>query len=91
MDHQQNQCGKTSIALRLRVIRSEYCGEHGVPVLSGQLGLPVRTWVNYESGVTIPGEVLLSFLEATGTNPLWLLCGVGPKYTSRRAWKARAM
>jgi hypothetical protein len=30
--------------------------------------------------VTIPGEVLLRFLEVTGTEALWLLRGNGPKY-----------
>jgi hypothetical protein len=80
MDHPQNPRGKAAIARRLRLIRTEIYGEDGSPELASQLRLPFRTWVNYESGVTIPGEVLLSFLEATGTNPAWLLRGIGPKY-----------
>ena len=80
MDHEQNPSGKASIACRLRLIRTEIYGEEGGLELAGQLGLPFRTWVNYESGVTIPGEIVLSFLEATSINPLWLLRGIGPKY-----------
>jgi hypothetical protein len=84
MDHPHNPGGNASIGRRLRLIRTEFWGENGGAALAGQLGLPFRTWVNYESGVRIPGEILLSFLVATSTNPLWLLRGVGPKYTQRR-------
>ena len=71
---------KAAIAGRLRLIRSEAFGDHGGPELARQLGIPSRTWINYESGVTIPGEVLLRFLTITDTEPLWLLGGDGPKY-----------
>ena len=46
------------------------------------LRLPVRTWLNYEAGVTIPGEVLLRFIDAAGVDAHWLLTGEGPKYRS---------
>jgi hypothetical protein len=71
---------KAAIAGRLRLIRSEVVGEDGGAELANQLGLPFRTWFNYETGVTIPGEVLLAFLEITAIEPLWLLHGTGPKY-----------
>ena len=45
-----------------------------------RLSLPARTWYNYETGVTVPAEVLLGFIEQTGANPIWLLTGEGPKY-----------
>jgi hypothetical protein len=84
MDHQPSRSDRArspaTIAGRLRLVRSEIFGEHGGPELADQLGLPFRTWFNYESGVTIPGEVLLRFLEITYTEPLWLLGGAGPKY-----------
>jgi transcriptional regulator with XRE-family HTH domain len=84
MDHQpipSNQSrSKTAIAERLRLIRSHLFGKHGGPELAEQLGVPSRTWSNYESGVTIPGEVLLRFLAITSTEPLWLLGGEGPRY-----------
>lgn len=68
------------ISGRLREVRQERFGEHGGPELARRLGLPARTWYNYETGVTVPAEVLLSFLEQTGTNPIWLFNGEGPKY-----------
>jgi hypothetical protein len=58
----------------------ELFGEHGGPELARKLDLPARTWYNYETGVTVPAEVLLGFIDQTGTNPLWLLTGEGPKY-----------
>jgi Peptidase S24-like len=71
---------KAMISSRLREIRQEQFGEHGGPELARRLELPARTWYNYETGVTVPAEVLLSFIDQTGTNPLWLLNGEGPKY-----------
>lgn len=73
---------KASLSRRLREIRQELFGEHGGPELARRLGLPARTWYNYETGVTVPAEVLLSFIEQTGASPTWLLNGEGPKYRS---------
>jgi len=64
-----------ALARRLREVRLEMYGEHGGPLLAEALGLPARTWANYESGVTIPGLVLLRFIEVTGVEPHWLLTG----------------
>lgn len=44
------------------------------------LGLPVLTWAHYESGVTIPGLVLLRFIDVTNVEPRWLLTGEGEKH-----------
>lgn len=74
---------KASLSRRLREIRQELFGEHGGPELARRLGLPARTWYNYETGVTVPAEVLLGFIDQTGASPLWLLTGEGAKY--RRA------
>jgi hypothetical protein len=71
---------KSDISRRLREVRHELFGEHGGPELARRLNLPARTWYNYETGVTVPAEVLLSFIEETGTYPQWLLTGQGPKY-----------
>ncbi|MHC5541558.1 S24 family peptidase [Singulisphaera rosea] len=71
---------KASLSRRLREVRQELFGEHGGPELARRLGLPARTWYNYETGVTVPAEVLLAFIEQTGANPAWLLSGDGPKY-----------
>ncbi len=48
--------------------------------MARRLGLPIRTWYNYESGVTVPAEVLLRFMELTSVEPLWLLHGRGSKF-----------
>jgi hypothetical protein len=71
---------KRDLAERLRQIRVELYGEHGGPELARLLGLPLRTWCNYENGVTIPGEVLLAWLDVTGIEPRWLLRGQGPMF-----------
>jgi SOS-response transcriptional repressor LexA len=71
---------KASLSRRLREIRQESFGDHGGPELARRLNLPARTWYNYETGVTVPAEVLLSFIEQTSANPTWLLNGEGAKY-----------
>jgi len=72
---------KASLSRRLREIRQNLFGEHGGPELARRLDLPARTWYNYETGVTVPAEVLLGVIEQTGANPMWLLSGEGPHYT----------
>lgn len=71
---------KAAISTRLREIRCDLFGEHGGPEMARRLNLPARTWYNYETGVTVPAEVLLGFIDQTGANPVWLLNGDGPKY-----------
>ncbi len=73
---------KAALSRRLREIRQELFGEHGGPELARRLGLPARTWYNYETGVTVPAEVLLGFIEQTGASPAWLFNGEGPMYRS---------
>lgn len=71
---------KTSLAERLRGLRDEMFGERGGPEMARRLDVPIRTWYNYESGVTIPAEVVLRVIEMLGVEPLWLLHGTGPKH-----------
>lgn len=68
------------LAERVRRVRVEVFGEGGVGAFAAALGLPPRTWQNYEAGVTIPAQVILGFIEATGVDPLWLLTGHGERY-----------
>ena len=68
---------KALLSRRLREVRQELFGEHGGPELARRLNLPARTWYNYETGVTVPAEVLLAFIDQTGANPIWLLTGEG--------------
>lgn len=76
---------KYSLAERLSALRAELYGERGGPELARQLGLPVRTWYNYESGVTVPAEVILRIIELTAIEPIWLLHGKGQKFRSQAA------
>ncbi|WP_240911490.1 ester cyclase [Paludisphaera soli] len=71
---------RSELAGRIREIRAEVLGESGGPEMARRLGLPARTWYNYETGVTVPAEVLLGFLEETGVEPHWLFSGEGPRY-----------
>jgi hypothetical protein len=73
-----------ALAGRLAELRTELFGEPGGPEMARRLGIPVRTWYNYESGVTVPAEVLLSVIDLTSVEPAWLLRGEGPRF--RLAW-----
>lgn len=75
---------KCELANRLKEIRIEQYGERGGPELARRLNLPIRTWYNYETGVTVPSEVLLRFIELTNVEPQWLLTGDGAKYRRSR-------
>ena len=48
--------------------------------MARRLEIPVRTWYNYEGGVTVPAEVVLRIIELTSVEPVWLLHGKGPKF-----------
>ncbi len=71
---------KYTLAERLSGLRAELFGDRGGPELARRLGLPVRTWYNYEAGVTVPAEVVLKIIELTSVEPMWLLHGHGPKF-----------
>jgi hypothetical protein len=68
-----------ALARRLREVRLATYGEIGTPVLATDLGLLTATWARYESGVTIPGLVILRFIDLTGVAPGWLLTGEGER------------
>jgi hypothetical protein len=72
------------LADRLHAVRLAIYGVHGGPELARLLGLPCRTWFNYEQGIKIPGEILLAFVVATGADPCWLLHGEGPMFRCPR-------
>src|SRR5690349_2530402 len=71
---------KHQLAARLRAVRIELFGERGTSRLAEMLGIPSRTWYNYEIGVTVPAEVLLRLIEVTDVEPGWLLSGTGARY-----------
>ena len=47
---------KLALAKRLVALRSELYGNRGAPELARLIGIPCRTWYNYEKGVTVPAE-----------------------------------
>src|SRR5208337_556658 len=71
---------KLALAGRLSNLRMELFGDRGGPEMARRLGIPVRTWYNYEGGVTVPAEVVLKIIELTSVEPVWLLNGKGPKF-----------
>jgi hypothetical protein len=67
---------------RLSRVRREVYGEDGIPQLAQNLGIPPRTWANFESGVIVPDTIILGFLCLTGVSPKWLLTGEGELYSA---------
>jgi hypothetical protein len=72
-----------ALAGRIREVRLDLYGEHGVLTLAEELDVPFRAWLNYEAGVTIPGLILLEFVVLTRVCLDWLLTGNGPMYNDR--------
>lgn len=68
---------RAMLARRIREVRVDQFGEDGEDVLAGLLGIPPRTWLNYEAGIVMPATVLLRFLRVTGASPESLLGGRG--------------
>jgi hypothetical protein len=75
---------RSALAGRIVALRSELFGQRGGAVMARQLGLPLRTWYNYEAGTAIPAEVVLRIIELTAVEPGWLLYGRGSKYRRTR-------
>ena len=75
---------KHVLAERIMALRMDLFGARGGPELARRLGIPVRTWYNYEGGITVPGEILLKIIEVTTVNPMWLLHGTEPRFSDPR-------
>ena len=80
-----NHLRHTGIAERLRDVRICWYGEHGAQFFADAIGIPLRTWLNYESGITVPGDIMLGVVVMTRVNPEWLLSGRGEKFDHRLA------
>jgi len=75
------------LGTRLRQVASELHGEQGTKIVAGIMSIPVRTLENFERGIALPAEILLSFIAATGADPDWLRTGKGamfPRLCRRR-------
>jgi hypothetical protein len=75
---------KLALAERLVALRLELYGDRGRPELARQLGIPPRTWYNYEAGITVPAEIVLRLIVLTSVEAEWLLDGTGPKFRRLR-------
>ena len=62
-----------ALSERLRRARVAHFGDDGVADLSRRLGVPERTWRNFEAGVTMPADVVLRFMVLTGVTACDLL------------------
>src|SRR5438270_3465984 len=75
---------RLELAGRLAALRLELFGERGGPEMARRLGIPVRTWYNYEGGVAVPAEVILKIVKLTSVEVDWLLEGQGPTFRPMR-------
>jgi hypothetical protein len=75
---------RSELAFRLREIREELYGEYGAQFLADGLEVPLETWLNYESGVTMPAHVVLKLIDVARVSPHWLLTGQGDPHDYRR-------
>ena len=78
-----NGWDQLGLAERVREIREELYGVRGGQFLADSLQVPLRTWLNYESGVTMPADVVLQLIVVAGVNPHWLLTGQGERFDHR--------
>jgi hypothetical protein len=70
----------SGVGARLREIRCDWNGDDGAQFFADSLGIPMGTWLNYESGITVPGEIILNLLVTTRVTSQWLLSEQGAKY-----------
>jgi hypothetical protein len=84
MNHDSNRWKQPELAFRFREIREELYGEYGAQFLADALEIKVRTWLNYESGVIMPAQVVLKLIDIAQVNPHWLLTGQGDPHDYRR-------
>ena len=82
--YDSNRRRQPGLAARLREIREDLYGEHGAQFLADALEIRVGTWLNYESGVTMPAHVVLKLIDIARVNPHWLLTGQGDPHDYRR-------
>ncbi len=71
---------KDGLADRLRLVSMDFARQKPGQRLCDVLGLPPRTLQNYESGCTIPAEVILAIIHTLGIHPNWLMTGQGARY-----------
>ncbi len=83
MRHDDYRHMRPELARRFREIRKNFYGEYGAQFLADALDVRLETWLNYESGVTMPAHVVLKLIEIARVNPHWLLTGHGSPHVDR--------
>lgn len=65
------------LAQRVTTVRTIHYGtsKDAMELVATETGVQLRTWMNYEAGVTMPATVILAFIHATNANPAYLLHG----------------
>ncbi len=66
-----------SLSARLTAVRVSHYGERGRSEFARDLGVPITTYVHYETGRSPPAELLLKVARLTGTRLEWLIAGSG--------------
>ncbi|WP_437229578.1 S24 family peptidase [Planctomicrobium sp. SH661] len=67
------------LCARLTEIRQLYYGDRGRSSFARDLGIPVTSYVHYESGRIPPADLLVNAARVTGTSLIWLLTGAGER------------
>jgi len=67
------------ISVRLSEIRITHFGQRGRSRFARELGVPVTSYIHYETDRPPPAELLVRAAQVTGTRLEWLLCGIGPR------------
>lgn len=80
---------RAEIGVRLRELRMALHGDRGGPRLARELGIPSRSWYQYEAGIAMPAERMLALILQTNVSARWLLTGFGPMFEVQ-SWVATA-
>ncbi len=75
---------RAELAARLREVREDLDGEPGSQFMADALEIPLETWLNYESGISVPAEIVLRLQVLSSVSARWLLTGEGEKYDRTR-------
>jgi transcriptional regulator with XRE-family HTH domain len=71
---------RAEIGGRLRMLRKGF--KKSGPEFAREIGIPPRSWQNYESGVQPPMDVVLMLIIRFGVSPWWLLTGARPIFST---------
>jgi len=88
MSENQGECA--ALGERIRAIRIDLFGEFRRLELARLLRISDRKLERFETGSTLPAEIILILMEVTGANPHWLQSGEGERYLGREDIRRRS-